>query len=121
MFAYGQTGSGKTHTIQGSPGYPGLTPRLFDELFSLIDSMDNYEISLTCYMVELYLENLSDLLRTKKNERINLDIKENAHGMVVIPGAVELELTSIEEANRIFNFGLENRKTASTNMNEQSS
>lgn len=41
--------------------------------------------------------------------------------MVVIPGAVELELTSIEEANRIFNFGLENRKTASTNMNETSS
>ena len=72
-------------------------------------------------MVELYLENLSDLLRTKKNERVNLDIKENAHGMVVIPGAVELEITSVEEANRIFNFGLENRKTASTNMNEYSS
>jgi len=41
--------------------------------------------------------------------------------MVVIPGAVELEITSVEEANRIFNFGLENRKTASTNMNEYSS
>jgi len=94
---------------------------MFDELFSLIDQMDNCEVSLTCYMVELYLENLSDLLRTKKNERVNLDIKENAHGMVVIPGAVELEITSVEEANWIFNFGLENRKTASTNMNEYSS
>lgn len=82
--------------------------------------MDNFEVSLSCYMVELYLENLTDLLSHKKKKE-NLDIKENAHGMVVIPGAVELELTSVEEANRIFEFGLDNRKTAATNMNATSS
>lgn len=121
VFAYGQTGSGKTYTIQGTHQDPGLTPRMFEELFDQIDSMDNFDVSLSCYMVELYLENLSDLLRSKKNDRVNLDIKENAHGMTVIPGAVELELTSLEEANRIFEFGLQNRKTASTEMNESSS
>ena len=72
-------------------------------------------------MVELYLENLSDLLRKNQREKLNLDIKENAHGMIVIPGAEELSLTSLEEANRIFDFGLENRKTASTDMNKTSS
>ena len=121
VFAYGQTGSGKTHTIQGPAHDPGLTPRVFEELFSLIDSMDNYEVSLSCYMVELYLETLTDLLTNSSRDRPNLDIKENAHGMIVVPGAVELELKSLEEANRIFDFGLDNRKTASTDMNKTSS
>ena len=51
--------------------------------------MDNYEVDLSCYMVELYLENLTDLLSTKKRaEKASLDIKENAHGMIIIPEAV---------------------------------
>jgi len=83
--------------------------------------MDNFEISLSCYMVELYLENLKDLLKPKKQEEKPLDIKENAHGMVVVEGANEIPLSSYEEANKIFEFGLENRKTASTNMNATSS
>lgn len=72
-------------------------------------------------MVELYLENLKDLLRAKKQEEKPLEIKENAHGMIVVEGANEIPLSSLEEANKIFEFGLENRKTASTNMNETSS
>ena len=72
-------------------------------------------------MVELYLESLKDLLKPKKQEEKPLDIKENAHGMIVVEGANEIPLSSLEEANKIFEFGLENRKTASTNMNETSS
>ena len=121
VFAYGQTGSGKTFTIQGVPDNPGLTPRIFEELFTILDSMDNFEISLSCYMVELYLENLKDLLKAKKQEEKPLDIKENAHGMIIVEGANEIPLSSLEEANKIFEFGLENRQTASTNMNETSS
>ena len=41
--------------------------------------------------------------------------------VVVVEGANEIPLSSLEEANKIFEFGLENRKTASTNMNETSS
>ena len=37
IFAYGQTGSGKTHTIYGSEGNPGLTPRGIHELFNVLD------------------------------------------------------------------------------------
>jgi kinesin family protein C2/C3 len=121
VFAYGQTGSGKTYTIQGDATNPGLTPRIFEELFTVLDSMDNFEINLQCYMVELYLETLKDLLGNKKKEAVELDIKEDAHGMVVVDGANHIDLTSLEEANKIFEYGLENRKTASTNMNETSS
>ena len=72
-------------------------------------------------MVELYLESLKDLLKPKKQEEKPLDIKENAHGMIVVEGANKIPLSSLKEANKIFEFGLENRKTASTNMNETSS
>ena len=47
VFAYGQTGSGKTYTIHRSPDNPGLTPRIFEELFTILDSMDNFEILLS--------------------------------------------------------------------------
>lgn len=121
VFAYGQTGSGKTYTIQGDAQNPGLTPRIFDELFGILDSMDNYDISLSCYMVELYLENLTDLLCGKKEERKPLEIKEDAHGMVFVEGAKLVDINSLQEANMLFEYGLENRKTASTNMNATSS
>lgn len=120
-FAYGQTGSGKTYTIQGDAKNPGLTPRIFEELFSILDSMDNFEIDLSCYMVELYLESLKDLLKPKKAEEVPLEIKKNAHGMVLVDGAREIPIESLQQANKIFNYGLDNRKTASTNMNKTSS
>lgn len=72
-------------------------------------------------MVELYLENLKDLLVPKKSEPVPLEIKKNAHGMVVVEGAHEIPIDSLEQANKIFEFGLDNRKTASTNMNATSS
>ena len=73
-------------------------------------------------MVELYLENLKDLLREKKKKDLpELEIKEDAHGMIIVEGANHIELSSLEEANKIFAYGLENRKTASTNMNATSS
>ena len=66
IFAYGQTGSGKTFTIQGEGAYPGLTPRAFDEMFEIIEGMDNFDVKISCYMVELYINNLKDLLAGKK-------------------------------------------------------
>ena len=72
-------------------------------------------------MVELYKEELRDLLLPKNAPKNNLEIKESASGMVVINGVTEVELNSISEANRIFNFGLEHRMTRATKMNDSSS
>lgn len=65
IFAYGQTGSGKSHTMQGSDTNPGVTPRALEELFSLVEYMKNYTVVLKCYMVELYKDELRDLLLAK--------------------------------------------------------
>jgi hypothetical protein len=57
--------------------------------------MTNFKIKLKCYMVELYLNALRDLLRPANQEPRELEIKESASGMVEINGVNEVELTSI--------------------------
>lgn len=121
IFAYGQTGSGKTFTIQGTPEMPGLTPRAIVEMFEILKTMSNFDIKLKCYMVELYLDSLRDLLKPKKEEERVLDIKESTNGMVVIHGVTEVELNSISQTEHIFEDGLAGRKTRKTNMNDASS
>jgi len=74
---------------------PGLTPRAIVEMFEILKTMTNFDIKLKCYMVELYLNALRDLLLPKESDRLDLEIKENASGMVEIKGVTELELTSI--------------------------
>jgi len=97
IFAYGQTGSGKTFTIQGSPEMPGLTPRAIVEMFEILKTMTNFDIKLKCYMVELYLNQLGDLLKPKDQPDKELEVKDTPSGMVVINGVTEVELTSISQ------------------------
>lgn len=63
---------------------PGLTPRAIVEMFEVLKSMTNFDIKLKCYMVELYLDALRDLLKPKNVEERPLDIKESTNGMVII-------------------------------------
>ena len=91
VFAYGQTGSGKTHTIQGAPERPGIVPRALQELFMLkqkYEQNQGFTISFECYIVELYLEKLHDLLyapETAQSEKPRLELFEDPHsGMINI-------------------------------------
>lgn len=93
IFAYGQTGSGKTHTIQGDAKNPGITPRAMNEIFSVIGNMrSNYEAHVSCYMVELYLDRILDLLlpRNMATNPPPLNIKKDPKGMVTIPEVTTL-------------------------------
>lgn len=66
IFAYGQTGSGKTYTVTGPPDkMDGIVPRSFNQMFELKAKMEkdgHYQVKFECYMVELYLDKLLDLL-----------------------------------------------------------
>lgn len=65
IFAYGQTGSGKTYTVTGSADNPGIVPRSFQEMFAVKERLEkdnHFTVSFSCYMVELYLDRLIDLL-----------------------------------------------------------
>lgn len=85
IFAYGQTGSGKTYTMHGTPENPGITPRSIEELFSHASQLESTcDVTISCNMVELYLDTLIDLLPPKGKKGQHLDIKEDIKGMVYI-------------------------------------
>ncbi|OMJ85409.1 hypothetical protein SteCoe_13246 [Stentor coeruleus] len=123
IFAYGQTGSGKTYTIQGYPGYPGIAPRAIDELFQLTSNLpQNYSCTITCYMVELYLQHLVDLLRPKSRDPSpSLTIKTDLKGMVYIPEAYIVAVSSAEQLKNVYDDGIKNRHISKTKMNNTSS
>ncbi|GER37044.1 kinesin-like protein [Striga asiatica] len=122
IFAYGQTGSGKTFTIYGSESNPGLTPRAIAELFRIIKhDSKKFSFSLKAYMLELYQDTLIDLLLPKNAKRLKLEIKKDSKGMVVVENVTMLSITSFEELRSIIERGSEQRHTAGTLMNEQSS
>jgi hypothetical protein len=58
-------------------------------MFEILKTMTNFDINLKCYMVELYLNHLRDLLRSEKEPEVELEVKESATGMVVINGVTE--------------------------------
>lgn len=67
IFAYGQTGSGKTYTMTGESetGSQGIVPRSFMEMFQIkqrLEKDNHFSIKFECYMVEIYLDKLHDLL-----------------------------------------------------------
>ncbi|CAM9204936.1 unnamed protein product [Chrysoparadoxa australica] len=126
LFAYGQTGSGKTWTMSGSESCPGITPRAIQELFALKDAMKaGAEVSISCYFVELYLDQLRDLFYAMENPRDNkppkLDIKVDAKKMVVIKNALVREAATAEELSKLFEKGNAMRKVGGTKMNAESS
>mmetsp|Transcript_29919 Transcript_29919/g.69186 ORF Transcript_29919/g.69186 Transcript_29919/m.69186 type:complete len:1476 (-) Transcript_29919:369-4796(-) len=128
IFAYGQTGSGKTHTMYGPPQDPGVAPRAMQELYAIRErEAGSLEIVVTCYMLELYNDQLVDLLcdklpaADKKEKKEELKIKQDAKGIVFVQGATIRTAETFEELQKWNTFGFDQRHVASTAMNAESS
>ena len=76
MFAYGQTGTGKTHTMEGQTGtgiaidkdpQAGIIPRALANLFDNLRTAENTEWSVRVSFLELYNEEIFDLLSLNDN------------------------------------------------------
>jgi hypothetical protein len=76
IFAYGQTGSGKTYSMYGPPSETGsrvpnnkedlgVIPRVISEIFDMTESSTCIDVSVYCSFVQIYNENLFDMLRYK--------------------------------------------------------
>ena len=78
IFAYGQTGTGKTFTMEGdfeTDINKGIIPRSFDLMFNIIKTTYNTNFLIQCSYLELYNEEVRDLLA--KNHQQKLDIRED--------------------------------------------
>ncbi|EOB12722.1 kinesin-like protein, partial [Nosema bombycis CQ1] len=113
VLAYGQTGSGKTYTMGISElDTSGIVPQSLEYLFRNLN-----EKSLTCTFIEIYNEEVIDLLSSHK---VPLSLRE-IKGEVHVAGANEVNLNSVEEGLDVLRRGCRERTTKSTKMNSQSS
>jgi kinesin family protein 13 len=63
-----QTGSGKSYSMVGNPDDHGIVPRVASELFDYINSKkdDNIAFEVVTSMIEIYKEQIRDLLTQKQ-------------------------------------------------------
>ena len=104
----------------------GIIPRSVSHLFSALKAIANCEYSVKISFMELYNEELSDLLRDgdfdgTTDTKLRIYDDPNRKGSVIIPGLEEMVVENKNEVYRILQKGAERRQKASTLMNAQSS
>ena len=122
IFAYGQTGTGKTHTMEGQPEpreLRGIIPRAFEQVFKQIDGTPGKQFLVRVSFLELYNEEIRDLL--SNNPKNKLDLREKADVGVYVKDLISFPVQNVEEMFGKLTVGRKNRAVASTMMNEGSS
>lgn len=117
LIAYGQTGSGKTYTMTGPPSNPGVNRRAIRELLRLCDEQSTLQTSFSVSMVEVYNEQIYDLLARKREPR---KLKTGVNG-VYVEGVQKRTITLESEVQQLLADSDRNRTVASTAMNTDSS
>ncbi|KAJ6800792.1 kinesin-like protein KIN-5C isoform X2 [Iris pallida] len=140
IFAYGQTGTGKTFTMEGDcrkgkigpngqlPSDAGVIPRAVKQIFDTLESQ-NAEYSVKITFLELYNEEITDLLAPEEITKVVLEEKqkkqlplmEDGKGGVLVRGLEEEIVTSASEIFSLLEKGSLKRRTAETLLNKQSS
>jgi kinesin family protein 6/9 len=129
IFAYGQTGSGKTYTIFGGDSYQerGIIPRtislLFEEFSRRVEHSESFRFEMS--FTEVYKEAVYDLLDPNKRgtsieQWTPVQIMDSDNGLVLRNINV-FEVTTEEDALKLFFLGNSNRMTVATAMNSVSS
>lgn len=77
IFAYGQTGCGKTHTMMGlsTEEGKGIIPRTFSQIMTITKSDTSKTHLVRCSFIEIYNEEIHDLL--SKDTKAKMDLKES--------------------------------------------
>ncbi|VFQ91454.1 unnamed protein product [Cuscuta campestris] len=135
IFAYGQTGTGKTYTMEGGarkkngefPSDAGVIPRAVKQIFDILEAQ-NAEYNMKVTFLELYNEEISDLLAPEESSRFIDDkskkpiaLMEDGKGGVFVRGLEEEIVCTANEIYKILEKGSAKRRTAETLLNKQSS
>lgn len=129
IFAYGQTGTGKTYTMTGDisnirplPDAAGIVPRVLCGLFDKLESEET-ENSVKCSFIELYNEELRDLLSTDDAAKLKIyeDNSKKGHSTTMVQGMEERHLKSAGQGIQLLAEGTNKRQVAATKCNDLSS
>ncbi|KAF9201427.1 Kinesin-like protein kif21b [Haplosporangium sp. Z 27] len=129
-FVEGQTGSGKTYSmgtgLQYQNANQAIVPRAAEAIFSQLDtykekdSMMEYQVYVS--FLELYNEELIDLLQTQPRTRKDtIQVREDGFGGISWQGVKEQQVNSAAELLDWLQKGSLCRTTAATDMNQTSS
>jgi hypothetical protein len=133
IMAYGQTGSGKTFTVFGSKAaidsygfenHPegGIVPRSLHHIFDYIrDNIDNAQFLVTVSFIQIYMEIITDLLNSNKNNKTGLQIREDPKTGIFINNLEQISVQNEFEVMQIISEAAKARSTSATSMNKNSS
>ena len=123
VFTYGQTGSGKTWTMRGCDADPGMMILCIEDIFKYIgDHSHEFNYTLRVSYLEVYNEEINDLLQTEEGQGKNLKITaEDAARGAVVGTLVEERVNTPDEFMQVLYKGEAARSYASTTMNDNSS
>ncbi|KIX00253.1 uncharacterized protein Z518_10392 [Rhinocladiella mackenziei CBS 650.93] len=130
IFAYGQTGTGKTYTMSGDmtdtlgllSDAAGIIPRVLYSLFQKLEA-DEVECSVKCSFIELYNEELRDLLSTDDGVKLKIydDSNKKSHSATLVQGMEESHIKSAAAGIKLLREGSYRRQVAATKCNDLSS
>ncbi|KAH8586769.1 P-loop containing nucleoside triphosphate hydrolase protein [Bisporella sp. PMI_857] len=130
IFAYGQTGTGKTYTMSGDMNEhygmlsdaAGIIPRALNALFTKLEIAD-VEASVKCSFIELYNEELRDLISSDDGAKLKIydDNSKKGHSSTLVQGMEESHIKSAVDGIKLLQAGSHKRQVAATKCNDLSS
>ncbi|KAG1937120.1 kinesin-like protein KIN-4C [Pimephales promelas] len=127
VLAYGQTGSGKTFSMGGTytseqENEPtvGVIPRVIRRIYQEKSKCADCEFLLTVSYLEIYNEEILDLLCTSKDKPV-ISIREDPKDGIKIVGLTEKDVFTAHEMVSCLELGNSARTVGSTAMNASSS
>lgn len=131
VLAYGQTSSGKSYTMgtdrpdyndEDDSGRLGITPRAISAIFDFInDSTGTTTFVAKVSYIEIYNEELIDLMVEEGEPKPAVTIREDKSGNIIWSGLKEIRVTSAEQVMQYLAAGSAIRQTGATEMNSSSS
>lgn len=122
VLCYGQTGAGKTFTMNGDPlkaEQKGIIPRTISALFKEIQNRPEQNIVMKMSYLEIYNENISDLL--DPNPNANIIINEDPKKGISLKGVSYKVCANEKEALNYLVQGNTHRTVSDNSLNSNSS
>jgi kinesin family protein 3/17 len=106
--------------MSNPPELKGVIPNAINHIFETITASSGVEYLVRCSYLEIYNEDIRDLLIDPKLTQ-KCDIKEDPQKGVFVKGLSDIVVESENDMNAILEKGFSNRTVAATQMNAESS
>jgi kinesin family protein 3/17 len=107
--------------VRDVPDLRGIIPNTFEHIFSHIARAPHKQFLVRVSYLEIYNEEIRDLLSSTNAKKGGLDLKEHPEQGVYVKDLSTQVVKSVEEMEHWMNTGHKQRSVGATLMNEQSS